>query len=83
MVKSVFSHCFFFSFLALQHVIADMRTKYAEGFFYTHKPSYVCKDCGLPLPRYSGLLDAFSNLLITVTGSSHVAVQYAVSSRCF
>lgn len=53
-------------------MIADTRTKYAKKFFYTHKQSYVCKDCGLPLSRYSGLLDAFSYLLITVTSSSHV-----------
>lgn len=64
-------------------MIADTRTKYVESFFYTPKQSYICKDCGLPLPRYSGLLDAFSNLLITVTSSSHVAVQLAVLCRCF
>lgn len=58
--------------------IADTRTKCAEGFFHAHKPSYVCKDCGLPLPRYSGLLDTFNNLLITVTGSLH-----AVPCWCF
>lgn len=45
--------------------------------------SHMFVDCGLPLPGYSGLLDAFSNLLITVTSSSHVAVHLAVSCRCF
>lgn len=91
MVKSVFSHCFFFSFLALQHMIADMRTKYAEGFFYTHKPSYVCKDWSSPaqILRSFGCLVIYwllwlarhmwqSNMLFHLGASSWVLVGFLV-----